>query len=185
MIPTNQFKNGLTLKLDGDIYSIESYQHVKPGKGGAFVRTKLRSFKTGNIIERTFRSGEKVEPAFIENTKMQFLYRQGNSYHFMDQETFEEMELSGDRLSEQVKFLKENMVLTIAICEGAIVNIDLPNFAELKVQETEPGVRSDTVKVTTKAAILETGARVSVPLFINNGDIVKIDTRTGEYISRV
>lgn len=185
MIATNQFKNGMTIMLDGAIYTILSFQHVKPGKGGAFVRTKLRNLKYGNVVDKTFRSGEKVEQAFIEQKKVQFLYHHGHFYHFMDQDTFEEMEFSQEQLSEKVKFLKENMVISVAMCEGAITDINLPTFVELKVENTEPGLRADTVKAGSKTATLETGAEISVPLFINKGDMIKIDTRSGRYIGRV
>ncbi len=184
MISTNQFKNGMTVKLNGEFYSIVSFQHVKPGKGGAFVRTKFRNLKSGNIIDKTFRSGEKLEEAFLEAKQMQFLYRQGALYHFMDQETFEELELSAERLGSAVKFLKENTVLSLAVCNGTIVEVGLPTFVELEVRHTEPGLRADTVKAAGKEAVLETGARISVPLFINKGDIIKIDTRSGQYVSR-
>ncbi len=184
MISTNQFKNGMTVMLNGGIYSIVSFQHVKPGKGGAFVRTKFRNLKSGNIIDKTFRSGEKLEQAFIEEKKMQFLYRQGGSLHFMDQKNFEELELSRQDIDDKVKFLKENMVLSIALCDGAIIDINLPTFVELKVQHTEPGLRADTVKAAEKKACLETGAEISVPLFVNKGDVIKIDTRSGRYAGR-
>lgn len=184
MIATNQFKNGLTIMLDNQIFTIISFQHVKPGKGGAFIRTKLKNLKTGNFLDKTFRSGEKVEQAFVEEKKLQFLYHQGGFYHFMDQETFEQTELSEDRLDEKLKFLQDNMVISMAVCRGEIIDINLPNFVELKVTHTEPGVRADTVKAATKTATLETGARIEVPLFINQDDILKIDTRTGQYVSR-
>ena len=184
MIGTNQFKNGLTIMLDNQIFTIISFQHVKPGKGGAFVRTKLKNIKTGNFLDKTFRSGEKVDQAFIEEKKLQFLYHQGGFYHFMDQETFEQTELSEDRIEEKLKFLQDNMVISMSVCQGEIIDINLPNFVELKVAHTEPGVRSDTVKAATKVATLETGANIDVPLFINQGDILKIDTRTGQYVSR-
>lgn len=171
--------------LSGEIFSIVSFQHVKPGKGGAFVRTKLRSLKSGNVLDKTFRAEEKVEQAFFEERKMQFLYRQGSSYHFMDQKSFEQMELPQERLGDKVKFLKENMEISLAICNDAIVEINLPNFVELEVKQTEPGMRADTVKNVTKEAILETGAKLVVPLFINSGDIIKIDTRSERYVSRV
>ncbi|MBL7084731.1 MAG: elongation factor P [Candidatus Omnitrophica bacterium] len=184
MISTNQFKNGMTIMLDGDIYSIVGFQHVKPGKGGAFVRTKLRNLKSGNILDKTFRAGEKVEQAFLEERRIQFLYRHGNFYHFMDQKSFEEVELSEKRLGEKVKFLKENTELAMVMCEGKIIDINLPNFVELKVIHAEPGVRADTVKAATKRATIETGAKIDVPLFINKGQIIKIDTRSERYVGR-
>ena len=185
MISTNQFKNGMTIMLGGEIYSIINFQHVKPGKGGAFVRTKLKNLKKDNLLDKTFRAGEKVEQAFIEEKKMQFLYRQSGSYHFMDQKSFEELELSEEFLADKVRFLKENMVLSIAVCDGRIVGINLPNFVELKIKHTEPGLRADTVKSANKVAVLETGTEIFVPLFVNKGDKIKVDTRSGKYISRV
>ena len=185
MISTNQFKNGKTIMLGGRAYSIVNFQHVKPGKGGAFVRTKLRNLNSGNIIDKTYRSGEKFEQAFLEEKKIQFLYRQGNVYHFMDQKSYEQLELARERLGEKVKFLKANMVLTMTICAGKVADINLPNFVQLKVKHADPGLRADTVKGANKLATLETGAQISVPLFVNTGDVLKIDTRTGRYISRV
>jgi elongation factor P len=185
MIGTNQFKNGMTIILNGGIYSIVNFQHVKPGKGGAFVRTKLKNIKSESLIDKTFRAGEKVEQAYLEEKKMQFLYRHGGFYHFMDQQHFEEMALSKEQLSNKVRFLKENMVLSIAVCNGKIVDINLPNFVELEIKHTEPGLRANTVKAATKQAALETGAQIEVPLFVNKGDVIKIDTRSGRYVSRV
>jgi elongation factor P len=185
MISTNQFKNGMTIVLDGEIYSIVSFQHVKPGKGGAFVRTKLKNLKSSRLVDKTFRAGEKVEQAFIEEKKIQFLYRHGNIYHFMDQNNFEEIELTKERLLNKTKFLKENMILSMTVCDGKTLDVNLPNFVTLRVKHTEPGLRADTVKTPTKSAILETGAKLDVPLFINKGDKIKIDTRSQTYISRV
>lgn len=175
----------MTIALGKEIYSIVSFQHVKPGKGGAFVRTKLRNLKTGNLLDKTFRAGEKVEQAFLEERKIQFLYRQGDLYHFMDQKNFEEVELPKERLGAKTKFLKENMVLSMSVCDGTIADINLPTFIELKVEHTEPGLRADTVKAPNKVAVLETGGKVNVPLFVNKGNIIKIDTRCGRYVSRV
>jgi elongation factor P len=185
MISTNQFKNGMTVMLDGQIFSIVSFQHVKPGKGGAFVRTKLKNLRTGNTLDKTFRSGEKVEQAFIEQKNLQFLYHQGGFYHFMDQETFEQMDMPEDRLEEKLRFLKEGMVISMAVCQGDIIDINLPNFVILEITHTEPGVRADTVKAASKTATLETGATIDVPLFVEKGDKIKIDTRTNRYVSRV
>lgn len=185
MISTNQLKNGLTLFIDGEIYIIAEFQHVKPGKGGAFVRVKLRSLKTGNIIDRTYRSGEKFREAFVEEKKMQFLYTAGDSCHFMDLQSFETKEISKELIGDELKFLKENMELGISFCDGRVVDINFPLFVELKVKECEPGLKGDTAKSASKPAKLETGAAVHVPLFINIGDTVKLDTRTGEYVERV
>jgi len=185
MISTNQFKNGMTISLGKEIYSIVSFQHVKPGKGGAFVRTKLRNLRTSNIVDKTFRAGEKLEQAFLEEKKMQFLYRHGDSYHFMDQKNFEELELPKTRLKEKAGFIKENMVLSMTIYNRVLLDINLPNFVELKVKHSAPGLRADTVKAASKLAILETGAEIPVPLFVNKGDMIKIDTRSGRYVGRV
>jgi elongation factor P len=185
MISTNEFKTGLSLILDGQLYIIVEYQHVKPGKGGAFVRTKLKNLKLGTVLDRTFRAGEKIEEAFIEDRKYQFLYCSGQIYHFLDQETFEEVMVSKEEVGESnVKFLKEGMMITASLYKDKLVTISLPTFIELKVDQTEPGLRGDTAKGGTKLAKLETGAVIQVPLFINTGDIVKIDTRSGEYVER-
>lgn len=184
MISTNQFKNGITVALNGHIYSIINFQHVKPGKGGAFVRTKLKNLRNGKILDKTFRAGEKLERAFLEEKKIQFLYHHGDTFHFMDQETFEEVELTKDTLAGHEKFLKENLLLEMLLYKNTIVEIRLPNFVILKVKEAGPGVRADTVKAANKTAILETGAKIDVPLFVNKGDAIKIDTRSGAYVSR-
>ena len=185
MISTNQFKNGITVALNGAIYSIINFQHVKPGKGGAFVRTKLKNLKNGKILDKTFRAGEKLERAFLQEKKIQFLYHHGDNFHFMDQETFEEVELTKDILAGHEKFLKENTLLEMLLYKNAIVEIRLPNFVILKVKETGPGVRADTVKAANKTAILETGAKIDVPLFVNKNDVIKIDTRSETYVGRV
>lgn len=176
----------MSIILDGQLYIIVEYQHVKPGKGGAFVRTRLKNLKLGTILDKTFRAGEKIEEAFIEDRKYQFLYRSGQSYYFLDQETFEEVMVPKEELGEpNVKFLKEGMMITASLYKDKLATISLPTFIELKIDQTEPGLRGDTAKGGTKLAKLETGAVVQVPLFINTGDIVKIDTRSGEYVERV
>lgn len=185
MIPTNQFRNGITLIIEGQLYTIVSFEHVKPGKGGSFVRTKLRSINSGNLLEKTFRSGEKFEQAFLEERKIQFLYRDNKSFHFMDQTSFEEVEFPAEQLGDKVDFLKENMLLSINVCQNAIIDIKLPTFVELKVADAPGGARADTVKAATKAVVLETGAKIDVPLFVNTGDVIKIDTRTRDYVCRV
>ncbi|MDK2855779.1 MAG: elongation factor [Bacillota bacterium] len=184
MISTNDFRTGLTIELEGEVYSVVDFQHVKPGKGSAFVRSKLKNIRTGALIERTFRAGEKVETAHIDRRQMQYLYSAGSSYTFMDTENFEQLTLSEDQLGENLKFLKENMLITVLLHEGNILGIELPNFVDLKVVETTPGIRGDTVSGATKPAKLETGAVVQVPLFIEEGDVIRIDTRTGEYLTR-
>lgn len=185
MISTNEFKTGLAIILDGQLYIIVEYQHVKPGKGGAFVRTKLKNLKLGTILDKTFRGGEKIEEAFIEDRKYQFLYFSGQAYHFLDQETFEEVTVNKEELGENMKFLKEGMMVTALLHKDRLVDVSLPTFVELKIEQAEPGLRGDTAKGGTKLAKLETGSSIQVPLFINVGDTVKIDTRSGEYVERV
>lgn len=185
MISTNEFKNGLTIKLEGQLFQIIEFQHVKPGKGGAFVRTKLRNLITANVLERTFRAGEKVEDAFIEYKKLQFLYSSGDDYHFMDQETFEQFQLSSEQLAAAIHYLKENMIVTASSYEGRLIKVEPPLFVELRVVEAEPGLKGDTAKSGTKSVKLETGYVIQAPLFIEKDNIIKIDTRTGEYVERV
>lgn len=185
MISTNDFRTGLTIEVDGDVYTVVEFQHVKPGKGAAFVRSKLKNMRTGAVVEKTFRAGEKIPRARIDRREMQYLYNDGESYYFMDNNTYEQMMLSKDQLKDSIKYLKDNMIINVLLHNGQTIGIDLPNFVELKVVETEPGVKGDTATGATKNAILETGASVQVPLFINVGDVLKIDTRTGEYITRV
>lgn len=184
MISTDEFKNGMTIKLDNELYTIVEFQHVKPGKGGAFVRTKLRNFKQKTVIERTFRAGEKIEEAFIEEKTFQFLYKAGSSYHFMDHETYEELILDEGDLQDAIKFLKENLGVSGRFYEGRLIEIRVPIFVELKVEYAEPGLKGDSAKSNSKNAVLETGANILVPLFVKSGDIIKVDTRTGEYVSR-
>ncbi len=183
MISTNQFRSGLFIKLNGQLYMIVESQHHKPGKGGAFVRTKLKNLKQGTVIDRTFRAGETVEDIFIEERRCQYLYAD-DRYHFMDSETYEQFSLSAEQIGESKNFLTESTEVTCVTYKGEILNVKLPMFMELKVIQTEPGVRGDTVKGGSKNAKLETGATIQVPLFINNGDIVRIDTRSGEYVGR-
>ncbi len=184
MIDTSQFKSGLSIVLDNELHTIVEFQHVKPGKGGAFVRTKLRSMRTGNVIERTFRSGEKFEDAFIEDRGFQFLYRAGDDLHFMDHTTYEEITISVEKLGKQVGFLKENMEVTASFHNGQLLEVVLPLFVEMKVEHTDPGLKGDTAKSGMKPATLETGATIQVPLFLESGESIKIDTRTGVYVSR-
>lgn len=184
-ISINQFKNGLTLLIDGSVFQVIDLQHVKPGKGAAFVRTKLRNLRNDAIIERTFRGDEKVEEAFVEERKLQYLYHKDVIYHFMDQETFEESTLSKDVLKDKTMFLKDSLEVITLMHKGEVLDIILPNSIDLKVVYTEGGIKGDTVKAGTKQATLETGAAVQVPLFIETGDIIKVDTRTHEYIERI
>jgi len=185
LISTADFKNGLTIELDGEVYSILEFQHVKPGKGGAFVRSKLRNVKTGNVFEKTFRAGEKVEPAHVERRKMQYLYGDGQDYNFMDLESFEQIVISADQIGEQRKFLKESEEVDVVMHEGNVIGIEIPAHVVLTVERTDPGVRGDTAQGGSKPALLETGATVQVPLFINTGDRIKVNTRDGTYIERV
>ncbi|MCO7176585.1 elongation factor P [Sporolactobacillus kofuensis] len=184
MISVNDFKTGLTIEVDGDILSVIEFQHVKPGKGAAFVRSKLRNLRTGAIQEKTFRGGEKVNPARIENRKMQYLYASGSAYTFMDMESYEQIELDASQITEQLNFLKENMEVNIQSYQGETLGVALPNTVVLEVTETEPGIKGDTASGGSKPATLETGYVVSVPFFVNAGDKLVIDTRSGLYVSR-
>ena len=185
MITAGEFKNGVTFEMDDHIYQVVEFQHVKPGKGAAFVRTKLKDIVTGATIERTFSPTDKFPRAHIERKDMQYLYNDGNFYYFMDVETYEQIPLDAEMLGDALKFIKENMTVKVLFFKDGVFGIEPPNFVELEVVQTEPGLRGDTVTGSTKAATLETGAVVKVPLFINQGDVIKIDTRTGEYIERV
>lgn len=185
MISTSDFKGGAKIQLDGDPYTIVEYQHVKPGKGGAFVRTKLKNLKTGNLLERTFRSGEKFEQPDLLDREMQFLYAEGSEYHFMDNNTYEQLFITAEQLGTAKDFLKENMVVRILFFQGKPLGVDLPLFVELKIVETDPGIRGDTATGGTKIAKLESGGTVKVPLYIEEGTVIKVDTRTGTYVERV
>jgi elongation factor P len=184
VISVNDFRTGLTIEVDGNIYSVLEFQHVKPGKGAAFVRSKLRNLRNGNIVEKTFRAGETVERAHLENRDMQYLYASGNEHTFMDNNTFDQITLTSDQLQWELNFLKENMNVKVLVYEGEILGVNLPNSVELKVVEAEPGVKGNTATGATKQAKLETGYTVQVPLFINEGDVLLIDTTEGKYISR-
>jgi len=183
-VSTAEFRKGLRIVFDGEPYTIVDFQHVKPGKGGAFVRTKLKHMRQGRVIDNTFRSGEKVELVDFEDKHMQFLYKD-DRFHFMDMETYDQVSLSEDEVGDASLYLKDNTEVEVLYIDGSPVSIELPNFIELTVARTDPGVRGDTAQGGTKPATLETGAVVQVPLFLNEGDIVKIDTRTGEYLGRV
>lgn len=184
MISVNDFRNGLTIEVDGEIYRVLEFQHVKPGKGAAFVRSRLRNLRNGNIVEKTFRAGEKVEQAQIDNRKMQYLYSTGDTYIFMDTETYEQVELSAKQIEYELKFLKENMEVSVIMYQGETIGVELPNTVVLTVVETEPGIKGDTVSGGTKSAKLETGLVVQVPLFVNEGDKLIINTADGTYVSR-
>jgi elongation factor P len=183
-VSTAEFKKGLRIVFDGQPYAIVDFQHVKPGKGGAFVRTKLKHMRLGKVIDNTFRSGEKVELVEYDEKHMQFLYKD-DRYHFMDTETYEQVSMSAEEVGDAREYLKENTEVDVLYIDGAPTSVELPNFVELAIARTDPGVRGDTAQGGTKPATLETGAVVQVPLFLNEGDIVKVDTRTGEYLGRV
>lgn len=184
-ITTNDLKNGITLELDNGLFQVVEFQHVKPGKGSAFVRTKLRNVRTGNVFDRTFNAGIRVEQAVLEKKDMQFLYRDGDDYVFMDTATYDQMTVAPTALGDAADYLIESMVAIIALYNGEIVSVEIPASVELTVATTEPGVQGDRVSGARKPAELETGKSIQVPLFINIGDKVKVDTRTGDYITRV
>ena len=183
-VSINQLKTGLTIVINHMVYQIIDLQHVKPGKGAAFVRSRLRNIKIGTVIERTFRGDEKIEEAFVEEKKLQYLYHKDNLYYFMDQETFEELILDQNILKDNIMFFKDNLEVTALIYNHEILNINLPNFINLRVEYTEPGTKGDTVKAGTKLAKLETGAEIQVPLFVDSGTLIKVDTRTKQYVER-
>ncbi len=184
MISASEFRNGVTIEYEGDVYTILEFQHVKPGKGAAFVRTKIKNIKTGSVVEKTFRPTEKMGKAFVDRKDMQYLYSDGELFHFMDNETFEQIAVNSSDVGDALKFVKENEMVKILSYNGEIFGIEPPLFVELEITETEPGFKGDTATGATKPAIVETGASVNVPLFVNQGDVIKIDTRTGEYLSR-
>ncbi|MBO8159227.1 elongation factor P [Thermosyntropha sp.] len=185
MISVNDFRTGLTIELEGQAYQVVEFQHVKPGKGAAFVRAKLKNVKTGSVVEKTFRAGEKVPKAHLDRREMQYLYNDGEGYICMDNQTYDQISVSAEAIGDGVKWLLENMNIQVLFFQGNIIGVELPNFVELEVVETEPGIKGDTATGATKNATLETGAVVQVPLFVEKGDKVKIDTRTGEYLERV
>ena len=185
MISTNDFKTGLSVEIDGDAYTIVDFQHVKPGKGAAFVRSKLRNMRTGAVIEKTFNAGEKLPKAHLERRDMEYLYHDGDYYVFMDQENYEQSLLTEAQMVDATNYLKENMALSILMFKNEIIGVDLPAQVELEVVETEPGIKGDTASGGNKPATLETGAVVRVPFFINVGDKIRVNTKTGDYIERV
>jgi len=184
-IDTSDFRNGMHMYLDGEVYTIVEFQHVKPGKGGAFVRTRLRKVKTGAILEKTFRSGERFEPAFVEKRKMQYLYRQGDELVLMDLDTYEQEPVKESALGDQAKYLKEDSEVTALVADSDVLGYEIPLFVELEIVETDPGYRGDTVSGSNKPAKLESGAMIQVPFHLNVGDVVKVDTRTDTYLERV
>ena len=185
MISAGDFRNGKTLEIGGTVYQILEFQHVKPGKGAAFVRTKLKDIKNGGVIERSFRPTEKFPEARIDRKDMQYLYQDGDLYYFMDNDTYEQIALGSELIGDALKFVKENEMCKVCSHNGNVFSIEPPLFVELQVTDTEPGFKGNTATGATKPAIVETGAQVNVPLFVENGEVIKIDTRTGEYLSRV
>ncbi|MGO4107343.1 elongation factor P [Paenibacillus sp. YAF4_2] len=183
-VSVNDFKTGLTIEVEGDIFSVTEFQHVKPGKGAAFVRSKLKNLRNGNVVERTFRAGESLGRAIIETREVQYLYNSGDEYTFMDNESYDQFGLDYKQLEWELNFLKENMNVNISSYKGEIIGIQMPNSVELKVVETDAAVKGNTAQGATKSAKVETGLNVQVPLFINEGDVLLIDTREGKYISR-
>lgn len=184
MISTNDFRTGMTIELNGEPCQVVDFQHVKPGKGAAFVRAKIKNLKNGSVIEQTFRAGEKVPKAVLDRRQMQYLYNDGDNYVFMDIENFEQIFLTLEQLKGTEKYLKENMECLVMLYQGKVLGIDLPNTVELEVVETEPGIKGDTASGGSKPAKLETGLVVQVPFFVNTGDVLRIDTRSGQYIER-
>ena len=184
MATTADIKNGLVIELDKQLFTIVEFLHVKPGKGGAFVRTKLKNVITGRVLDRTFRSGEKIEVVKLEDREMQYLYSEEDLYIFMDQETFDQINIPGEVLGDDAKFMKEGEIIKVYLHEDKPIITELPNFINLKIVECEPGLKGDTVSNVTKPATLETGAVVQVPLFIEEGEVIRVDIRTGQYLER-
>ncbi len=184
MISVNDLKTGLTLQLDNGLWSVVEFLHVKPGKGAAFVRSKLKNVETGQVVEKTFRAGEKVAKAMLDRREMQYLYKEGNEYVMMDNETYEQLQVTADQIGDGIKYLKENMVVQILMHDSRIIGVDLPSHVILEVTDTPPSEKGNTAQGGTKPATLETGAVVNVPFFISNGDKIRVDTRTNEYLDR-
>ncbi len=184
MVTAGDFKNGITFEYDGGVWQVVEFQHVKPGKGAAFVRTKMKNVINGGVVEKTFNPTEKFENAVIERKDMQYLYNDGDLYYFMDEETYDQLPLNADKLGDNFKFVKENTVCKIISYKGNVFGVEPPNFVVLEVTDTEPGVRGDTATNVQKNATLETGAVIKVPIFINTGDVIRVDTRVGEYLER-
>ena len=185
MISAGDFRNGITLEIEGNVFQIMEFQHVKPCKGAAFVRTKIKNVMSGGVVERTFRPTEKFPAARIDRVDMQYLYSDGDLFHFMDVNTYEQVALNPDSIGDALKFVKENEMCKVCSYNGNVFSVEPPLFVELEITDTEPGFKGDTAQGATKPAVVETGATVYVPLFVDQGDKIKIDTRTGEYLSRV
>ena len=184
MISAGDFRNGVTFEMDGNVYQIVEFQHVKPGKGAAFVRTKIRNVIVGSVVEKTFNPTDKFPSAFVERKEMEYSYSDGDLFYFMDGETYELMPINRDVLGDNFKFVKENMVCRVMSYKGKVFGVEPPNFVELQITQTDPGFKGDTATNATKPAVLETGAEVRVPLFIDEGEMIRVDTRTGEYMER-
>lgn len=184
MIQAGDFRNGVTIEFEGNLYQIIEFQHVKPGKGAAFVRCKIKNIKTGGVVERTFRPSEKVPKAHIDRRDMQYLYADGELFHFMDLDTYDQIAVNAASIGDALKFVKENEMVKVVSHESNVFGVEPPINVELQITETEPGLKGDTAQGATKPAIVETGARVMVPLFIEQGEVIRIDTRTGEYMGR-
>ncbi len=184
MVSAGEFRKGITIEIDGQVWVIVDFQHVKPGKGAAFVRTRMKNIMQGNVLERSFNPTEKFENAHVDKKEMQYLYNDGELYYFMDNETYEQLPLNKEKVEEAMNFVKENMTVTIKFFKGEAFSVEPPNFVELLIAETEPGFKGDTATAGNKPAILETGYKIMVPLFINEGDLIRVDTRTGEYMER-
>ena len=185
MISVNDFKTGLTVQLDNGLWSVVEFLHVKPGKGAAFVRSKLKNVETGQVVEKTFRAGEKVAKAALDRREMQYLYKEGKDFVMMDMESYEQLQVSEDNIGSGIKYLKENMVVQVLMHESKIIGVDIPSHVELQVVDTPPSEKGNTSQGGTKPATLETGAVVNVPFFVSNGDTIRVDTRTNEYLDRV
>ena len=185
MVSAGDFKKGLTIEIDGQVWMVVDFQHVKPGKGAAFVRTKIKNVITGSVLEKSFNPTEKFPRAMVERKDMQYLYNYGELYYFMDTETYDQLPLNHDKVEDALPYMKENMEVSIKFFKGEAFSVEPPNFVEMEITETEPGFKGDTATAGNKPAIIETGAKVMVPLFVNTGDVIRIDTRTGEYMARV
>ena len=185
MITAGEFRNGVTFELDGNVFQIVEFQHVKPGKGAAFVRTKLKNVETGNVLEKTFRAGEKVAKAMLNRKEMQYLYKAGEEFVMMDLESYEQLQLTKDQVGDGVKYMKEDMIVQVLMHDTKIIGVDIPAHVELAVVDTPPAEKGNTAQGGTKPATLETGAVVNVPFFVANGDVIRVDTRSNEYLDRV
>ena len=184
MVSAGEFKKGLTIEIDGQVWMVVDFQHVKPGKGAAFVRARIKNIMTGNVLERTFNPTEKFPKALVEKKEMQYLYNDGSLYYFMDLESYEQMPLNHDKVEDALPYMKENMNVSMKFFKGDVFSVEPPNFVELQIVETDPGFKGDTATSGNKPAIVETGAKIMVPLFISAGEVIRIDTRTGEYMER-